>query len=210
MWKQLLRGSPHPIIVHCDHKNLGFYKANNKLMPRQARWLMKLQLFDMRWEYVPGNKLIQADALSRRPDHIKDDDEDNDTEFYVLIPSEKIIARLHRQYDIYISDFQVEVSTQDIVEQTRNLYPNDTFAQLIKTNLEAGKTLIKSDLSEWKQDDRLIYYRNKIYVPNDKDLQRDKRLNTSVGKGKHKKQRKTTENGAMRTQGRWTGVRDKR
>jgi hypothetical protein len=63
-WKQLLRGLPHLIIIHCDHKNLGFYKANNKLMPRQAHWLMKLQPFDMRWEYVPGNKLIQADALS--------------------------------------------------------------------------------------------------------------------------------------------------
>jgi hypothetical protein len=65
---------------------------------------------------------------------------------------------------------ELEVSTQDIVEQTRNLCPNDTFAQLIKTNLEAGKTPIKSDLSEWKQDNGLIYYRNKIYVPNDKDL----------------------------------------
>jgi hypothetical protein len=117
-WKQLLRGSPHPIIIHCDHKNLGFYKANNKLMPRQACWLMKLQPFDMHWEYMPGNKLIQADALSGCPDHIKDDDEDNDTEYYVLIPLEKIIARLQQQYNIYISDFQVEVSTQDIVEQT--------------------------------------------------------------------------------------------
>jgi hypothetical protein len=127
-------------------------------MPRQARWLMKLQPFDMRWEYVPGSKLIQADALSRRPDHIKEDDEDNDTEFYVLILPEKIIARLQREYDVYISDFQVEVSTQDIVEQTQNLYPTNTFAQLIKTNLAAGKTPIKSDLSEWKQDDGLIYY----------------------------------------------------
>jgi hypothetical protein len=56
------------------------------------------------------------------------------------------------------------------VEETRKLLPADTFAQLIKTNLEAGKTPIKSDLSEWKQDDGLIWFRNKIYVPNDRDL----------------------------------------
>jgi hypothetical protein len=90
-WKQLLQGSPHLIIVHCDHQNLGFYKESNKLTLRQACWLMKLQEYDMHWEYVPGSKLIQADALSRHPDHIKDDNK-NDAEFYVLIPPEKIIA----------------------------------------------------------------------------------------------------------------------
>jgi hypothetical protein len=25
-WRQLLRGSPHPVIIHTDHKNLSFYK----------------------------------------------------------------------------------------------------------------------------------------------------------------------------------------
>jgi len=35
-WKYVLMGSPHPVIIHCDHKNLGFYKKENKVMPRQA------------------------------------------------------------------------------------------------------------------------------------------------------------------------------
>jgi len=77
---------------------------------------MKLQDYDMHWEYVPGNKLIQADALSRRPDHIMDDDE-NDAEFYVLIPPEKIIARLQRQYNTLINDLHTETNINDIVEQ---------------------------------------------------------------------------------------------
>ena len=91
-------GSPHPVIIHCDHKNLGFYKQTNKVTPRQARWLSLLQEYDLLWEYVPGPKLIQADALSRRPDYV-DSDEDNDVEFYILIPPERIIAQAYRECD---------------------------------------------------------------------------------------------------------------
>ena len=81
----------HPIIVHCDHKNLAFYKEVQKLTTRQARWFEKLQDYDLLWEYIPGSKLIQADALSRRPDHTKDDQED---EQYLMISPEKIITHL--------------------------------------------------------------------------------------------------------------------
>ena len=90
-WRHLLMGSPHPIIVQCDHKNLGFYKKTNKVTPRQARWLTTLQEYDLHWEYTPGSKLIQADALSRRPDY-RENEEENDEEYYILIPPEKIIS----------------------------------------------------------------------------------------------------------------------
>ena len=63
-WRHLLIGSPHPIIVQVDHKNLTYYKQTNKVTPRQAQWLQFLQDFDLFWEYMPGSKLIQADALS--------------------------------------------------------------------------------------------------------------------------------------------------
>src|ERR1700759_2553940 len=78
-----------------------------------------LQQFNLLWQYVPGSKLIQADALSRRHDHIGDDTE-NDEEYYVLIPPEKVIsvtvsvtsficlcyaASLIRSYLLFISTF---------------------------------------------------------------------------------------------------------
>ena len=52
-WRYLLLGSPHPVIIHCDHKNLGFYKQTNRVTPRQARWLSLLQPYDLLWEYIP-------------------------------------------------------------------------------------------------------------------------------------------------------------
>ena len=37
-WRNILKGSPHAIILHMDHKNLGFYKEHNKMTDRQMRW----------------------------------------------------------------------------------------------------------------------------------------------------------------------------
>ncbi len=47
---------------------------------------------------------------------------------------------------------------------------NNSFAQLLNTNLAAGKTPIKSNLSDWKHDDGLIYFQHRLYVPLDNDL----------------------------------------
>src|SRR6266478_2049973 len=171
-WRYLLMGSPHPVIIHCDHKNLGFYKQMNKVTPCQAQWLSMLQDYDLLWEYVPGPKLIQADALSRRPDHV-DDDEDNDEEYYVLIPPERIIARLQREYNERIMQTQLRATFTTLAENIQRLTLKDRFAMLIKANLKDGKTLIKSALSDWTETDGVYCYQGKIYVPENADLRGD-------------------------------------
>src|ERR1700759_2310956 len=168
-WKYLLMGAAHPVIIHCDHKNLTFYKKINEVSPRQARWLSLLQEYDLRWEYVPGTKLIQADALSRRPDHV-DTDEGNDDEFYVLIPPERIIARLSREYDDRIMETILRSTFTSIADEIKSLTAKDRFASLVKANLSAGRTPIKSVLTDWSNQDGVIRYQNKIYIPEDNDL----------------------------------------
>ena len=37
-WKHLLLGAEHTLTIHCDHKNLTYYKSPQCLTPRQARW----------------------------------------------------------------------------------------------------------------------------------------------------------------------------
>ena len=64
-WQHLLHGSPHTIIIHCNHKNLSYYHIAQHLTPRQARWSSFLSEFDLHIEHVPGTKLFEADALSR-------------------------------------------------------------------------------------------------------------------------------------------------
>src|SRR3982074_3669165 len=53
-WRQLLRGSPHPVIVHTDHKNLSFYKEARAMSGRQMRWCSKLMDYNLLWEHIPG------------------------------------------------------------------------------------------------------------------------------------------------------------
>ena len=46
-WKQYLLGSPFPVEVLTDHKNLTHFKEPQRLSHRQAWWLLFLQDFDM-------------------------------------------------------------------------------------------------------------------------------------------------------------------
>ena len=168
-WKYLLMGSPHPIHIHCDHKNLGFYKKTNKVTPRQARWLTFLQDYNLLWEYVPGSKLIQADALSRRPDHI-DDNEDNDDEYYVLIPPERIISRILRQTH---EELCLRATFTDLATEIKEATAKDRFATLVKDALAAGKTPIKSNVSDWNMTDGIYCYQHKVYIPDNTKLRND-------------------------------------
>jgi hypothetical protein len=64
-WKYLLLGADHETVIHCDHKNLTYYRSPQKLSARQARWWNNLSQYNIKLIHTPGAKLIQADALSR-------------------------------------------------------------------------------------------------------------------------------------------------
>lgn len=64
-----LLGSPHPISVITDHKNLEYFMSSQILNRRQARWAMFLSDFDFRLTWAPGKSNV-ADAPSRRPDFV--------------------------------------------------------------------------------------------------------------------------------------------
>ena len=63
-WKQYLQGTPHPVSVLTDHKNLSYIKDPCKLSRRQAHWSLFLQDFDIVWKVTPGTQMGPADALS--------------------------------------------------------------------------------------------------------------------------------------------------
>src|SRR5579864_3940316 len=153
-WKQLLRGSPHPVIIHTDHKNLAYYKEARAMTGRQMRWCSKLMDYNLLWEHVPGNKNIQADALSRRPDHIQANEEEDDMIMQPLITPERIIAHT-----------AIRSTLLNLHDQIIKEYNNDIFAQQVLQPLEKGITPIKSDISDWEIRDGLIFYKGKIYVP---------------------------------------------
>ena len=76
-WRHYIQGSPHTTTILSDHKNLTYYREARKLT-RQARWSLHLSEFDIKLVHTPGHKMVQSDTLSRRPDFVPVDDDDND------------------------------------------------------------------------------------------------------------------------------------
>ena len=74
-WRQYLHGSPFPIQVFTDHKNLTYFCKAQSLNRRQAHWLLDLADFDLKMVHVPGKLLVALDALSRHPDLLPPDDD---------------------------------------------------------------------------------------------------------------------------------------
>lgn len=65
-WRHYLEGIHFKCIT--DHHSLRYINSQPSLSKRQARWLEKLQQYDVEIEYRAGHSNIVADALSRRPD----------------------------------------------------------------------------------------------------------------------------------------------
>ena len=115
-WRHYIQGSRHTTIVYLDHQNLTYFRSAQKLNQRQARWSLYLSEFDVKLVHQPGSKMIQSDALSRRPDLIpsKDTDDENMT----LLPDALFLNLLDLtlqdkvlslgQLDDFLRDFLVD------------------------------------------------------------------------------------------------------
>jgi len=77
-WRHYLEGAEHPVQVLTDHKNLEYFMVAQKLNRRQARWSMFLSRFDLDLSYRPGKSSAKPDLLSRRVDHKKGIEDDNE------------------------------------------------------------------------------------------------------------------------------------
>jgi len=67
-WRHLLYGQR--FTAYSDHHSLVHFLNQKSLSGRQARWIEYLADFDLEILYKPGSKMIVADTLSRRPDHL--------------------------------------------------------------------------------------------------------------------------------------------
>src|SRR5258705_11659114 len=88
-WRYILLSADQTIMVHCDHKNLTYYRSPQRLMAQQARWWNNLSRYNLKLIHVPGSKLIQADALSHCPDHISGE---IDNEDIIMLPDNLFIS----------------------------------------------------------------------------------------------------------------------
>jgi len=91
-WRHYLEGAKYPVQVLTDHKNLEYFMTAQKLNRRQAQWSTYLSRFDLDLSYRPGKSSAKPDLLSRRIDHKKGGEDDNDN--VVLLKPEFFQSRI--------------------------------------------------------------------------------------------------------------------
>ena len=69
-WRVYVKGATHPIQVHTDHKNLGYFSQAKTTSRRHGTWAATLAAYNYDIIYRKGASNGKPDALSRRPDCI--------------------------------------------------------------------------------------------------------------------------------------------
>jgi len=98
--------------------------------------------------HMPGSKMIQSDTLSRRPDHVPEKDTDNEN--IVLLPDELFIKLINTE----------------LAKLIESAAASDEFIKdMDKVLSTKGVPSIKSNLSDWKIEDGVLYYQERCYIP---------------------------------------------
>uniref|UniRef100_A0A0W0G1X7 Putative reverse transcriptase-rnase h-integrase n=1 Tax=Moniliophthora roreri TaxID=221103 RepID=A0A0W0G1X7_MONRR len=146
-------GGKFKVVILSDHKNLTYFQTAQKLNRRQARWSLFLSEFDLGLVHVPGKSITQADALSRQSN--EQDDTDTDNEDIVMLPERLFIKGI----DLGMKEAIVE-----------RLGLDDFHKSALEQLLCQSVLPIKSALSDWRIKDELLFFQDRVYVPNNSDL----------------------------------------
>lgn len=156
-----LLGSPFPIAVITDHKNLQYFMSAQILNRRQARWAMFLSDFDFRLDWAPGESNV-ADAPSRRPDFVpkKGDSTFENQSRVILTPkhTERIFpsSRKDIPFKPSISALTtLQIDNSQILDRFKTAYQEDT---------EWREALVRGN-SEFAAESGLVFHKGKLFVP---------------------------------------------
>jgi hypothetical protein len=159
-WRHYIQGSAHMTVVLSDHKNLTYYREAKKLNRRQARWSLYLSEFDVKLIHTPGHKMVQSDALSRRPDLCPDDDTDNEN--IVMLPDDMFV-------NLIDTDLQERIAISEDLDGNA--------ADALKLLLGDAPMAMTAGLEDWELKDlngrNILFYKGKNYIPRNTELRRD-------------------------------------
>jgi hypothetical protein len=159
-WRHYLEGISFEIVT--DHKNIEWWASMRDLNRRQARWTLYLSRFSFKITYRKG-ELMQADALSRFSKDQVSDKEDN-RQVQVLKPEHFIrAAKAHFVPEVDSLGDRIRWESLREAEVIEGLRSIDKTAPKVLTN---GTAM-------WEEDDGFVYYKGRLYVPNDRKLCQD-------------------------------------
>ena len=181
-WRHLLEGTKHTVEIFNDHRNLTYFQTAQKLNRRQARWALFLSRFDFKLLHQPGKSAGKPDALSRRADHNRGE-EDNQNR--VLLPSELFakVCKVPSQETAVESVLATAVENEslggvvlegadkELMERVKRCKERDEAVVKAFRELGSLKGVLRG--SEWSEEDDVVLFNGKIYIPKDDQLRHD-------------------------------------
>ncbi|GLB43895.1 putative retrotransposable element tf2 155 kda protein type 1-like [Lyophyllum shimeji] len=165
-WRHFLEGARHKVDIYMDHKNLQYFLTAKKLNRRQAQWSLYLANFDFVLHHRPGRSMGKPDALSRRADH-GDGSADN-TDIVLLKPEFFAVRALQG----LIATGEEDKILRDIRRGNREGAQEDVVAKATAA-LKSARSGVRSVRSaEWSEDQGVLMFRGRVYVPNIPELRR--------------------------------------
>jgi hypothetical protein len=193
-WRPELEGTESPIRILSDHRNLEYFMTTKMLNRRQARWSEFLSRYNFRIIYRPGKQGEKPDALTRRLEDLpKEGDERLQHQSRVVLKKENFEnqplpppppqtpelpikhVRFEEPSTVQMNAINLEPSTQDQQEEIQQLLKTGTREDENTASVLSAIEQKKSrhpflQLAQCEAREELLYYRNKIYVPEYEDL----------------------------------------
>jgi hypothetical protein len=160
-WRHLLEGATHPVDIYNDHRNLTYFMKAQNLNRRQARWSLYLSRFNFVMCHRAGKSSGKPDALSRRIDHQQDTP---DNVGQTLLTPELFALRA-------TGGVILETQATDFVERIKNGKDRDEAVVKAFKELNAPSGTVQG--IEWKEENGLVTFNGKLYVPKDPQLRHD-------------------------------------
>lgn len=158
-WRHFLEGLPEPFEIWTDHQNLQYWRTAQHLSRRQARWALLLADFNFILIHKPGVANILADPITRFHTHQVTDAEDNNDQTVLKPEHFRTIAA------------SVLAEPPILEKQIRECTSKESeVAQALAILRKKGPRRLINGLLEWEEHDGLLYYKGKLYIPNDKEL----------------------------------------
>ncbi|EUC59397.1 Transposon Tf2-1 polyprotein, partial [Rhizoctonia solani AG-3 Rhs1AP] len=158
-WRIFLEGTEKPITVFTDHRNLEYWQKSRNFNRRHARWHLLLANFSFHVHYRPGKQSGKPDTLSRRSDHSEAEEPPQ-----VMLPPD-IFAHL--------AEVQTETQLQECIEAA--LEKDESLTEILQFLNRDGPAppSVAKGFRDYSMEGGLLFYRNKIHIPDDEDLKRD-------------------------------------
>jgi hypothetical protein len=190
-WQHYLIGLPKPFEIQTNHKNLKYWQTARNLTRRQVRWSLFLSQFQFVILYQKGSENGRADPLSQRLDIAIKDNIDNQDQ--VILRLEMFWINTARRGHILIH------RETSLLNQIRKSKKEVEVSNAIAKIKELGPIKLQKGIKEWNEENGLLLYYGKIYVPKDKELQNNiiQRYHNSLAAGhpgRHKMLKLVTQN----------------